>query len=357
MKYGIIATVVDAPHITGVERYIVELVRNFKAHYDEIVVLCHPSGVELFRNMGDNLRVEVSPFSSRILTDQLWIPWKVRQLELRHIYNASLGYPLIGFGDIPFTIMLHDATPWRFPETISKGMKYYYFPLIKKQLSSPNMKAVVTNSVSSMEDISVYAGVNKDIIHPIYLGVDHLMELTDTIMDPANGRYILTVGTLEPRKNIVTVLSAFEIISKEWPEIRLVIVGRTGWLEELKIPDPLKQRVVLTGYIEDSELENLYRAATMFVMPSLYEGFGFPVVEAMRYGVPVLAARTSSLPEIGGDACEYAEPLSVDDFSQKMKLILSDNQLRLKMSVSSLNRSKNFSWNETARRTWDILNK
>ncbi|MCL6598834.1 MAG: glycosyltransferase family 4 protein [Alicyclobacillus macrosporangiidus] len=352
-QVAIIATVLDGPHITGVERYAIELIKHLQPHYDEVLVLCHPAGTKIFSGMA-KLHIKRSPFTSRILTDQVWVPWIIRRLRPDFIFNASLSYPWLGFDRTPFACVMHDATPWRFPETTSQGMRLYYKPLMRRELRSKHLKGIVTNSRSSKYDLVRYCAIDERMIWDIHLGVDHNVFRA---VGPrvARSPFLLTVGTLEPRKNLQTAIRAFELVASEWPDLSLVIVGRRGWLRSLEVPRDLAHRVQFTGYVTDEELAQLYRSTELFLMPSLYEGFGFPVLEAMCCGAPVLASRNSSLPEIGGDACLYADPLSPEDFAKKMRLVLSDANLRRQLSERALARCQEFSWSLTAERTWSLI--
>ncbi|WP_198851507.1 glycosyltransferase family 1 protein [Alicyclobacillus sp. SO9] len=362
-NFGVVATVVDSDKVTGIEKYVLEFLKNTpESVRSSVTVLAHPGGRDLVLPVCAGMRVLFSPFKNRILTDQLWTPLVLLRLDMDFIYNMTLSYPVLGYGSIPHSIIVHDATPWRFPETVSRGMKLYYRPQLNRALRSRTLRFVATVSKSSKQDIQKYKGITDSRIHVFPLAVDpslfypretrtHLNSLSDAY----ESRFILAVGTLEPRKNLQRLIEAFSILIEENMEYKLVIVGRKGWMDSLSIPENCREAIVFTGFVSNEELVELYSFAHLFVMPSLYEGFGIPLLEAMSCGVPVLAAATSSLPEVGGDACLYADPLSVTDMARKMSQLLTDETLCRAFRAKGLKRVEEFDWKRSVQKTWDKI--
>lgn len=176
------------------------------------------------------------------------------------------------------------------------------------------------------------------------------------------GRYLLFVGTIEPRKNLSRLLSAFEAIRAEGLTDGLVVVGKRGWLTtdfftRLAL-SPAKDSVFLPGYIPDEDLAAVYAGAQTLVFPSLYEGFGLPVLEAMACATPVLTSDASSMPEIAGEAALTFDPRSVEEMAESIRRVLSDSELRDRMRERGLDRAARFSWERTAKETeavYDIV--
>jgi glycosyltransferase involved in cell wall biosynthesis len=168
-------------------------------------------------------------------------------------------------------------------------------------------------------------------------------------------RYLLFVGTIEPRKNLGRLLSAFEVVRAERLVEGLVIVGQRGWLYDAFFAQleesPARDGVVLPGYVPDEDLPALYSGAQAFAFPSIYEGFGLPALEAMACGVPVAASSASSIPEIGGDAALYFNPLDVESISDVLCRLLSDAGLQDEMRNRGLARAAQFSWQRAAAET------
>jgi glycosyltransferase involved in cell wall biosynthesis len=170
--------------------------------------------------------------------------------------------------------------------------------------------------------------------------------------------YVLSVCTLEPRKNLPRLVRSFFALTEDQrlPELSLVLVGPTGWksdplIASLEERPRLRDRVVLTGFVPDEDLAALYSGARMFVYPSLYEGFGLPALEAMQCGVPVITSRTSSLPEVVGDDAITVDPTDADALSQAMLNVLRDAGLAAELSRRGLERSKQFSWSRAVDET------
>jgi glycosyltransferase involved in cell wall biosynthesis len=168
-------------------------------------------------------------------------------------------------------------------------------------------------------------------------------------------RFLLFVGTIEPRKNLACLLSVFEAMRAAGLSDGLVIVGRRGWLYDDFFArleqSPVRDAVLFPGYVPDEDLPAVYSGAQGLVFPSVYEGFGLPMLEAMACGTPVVASNVSSLPEIGGDAALYADPLDVEGMAKAVRRLLCDAELREHLRARGLERAAQFSWGRTAART------
>lgn len=177
-------------------------------------------------------------------------------------------------------------------------------------------------------------------------------------LEPAD-RFILFVGRLETKKNLVRLIHAFAEFSRKFSDWKLVLAGMqgVGFQEIVRAVDhcSLWDRVIMPGYIEESEKAWLFRHAVFFAFPSLYEGFGLPVLEAFGHGTAVLASDTSSLPEVGGDGALYADPMNVRDLAEKMTTLANDSALRDRLIANGKRRLRDFSWERAARETWRLL--
>jgi glycosyltransferase involved in cell wall biosynthesis len=173
-------------------------------------------------------------------------------------------------------------------------------------------------------------------------------------------RYLLFVGTIEPRKNLGRLLEAFEAVQGEGLTEGLVIVGRRGWLTDDFFAQlersPVRDAVLFPGYVPDLDLPAIYAGAQAVVFPSLYEGFGLPVLEAMACGTPVVTSSTSSLPEVGGNAALYANPRDADEILAQVRHVLSDTALAADLRTRGLAQASRFSWSQTAAQTQAIYN-
>ncbi|MCK4525681.1 MAG: glycosyltransferase family 4 protein, partial [Candidatus Andersenbacteria bacterium] len=169
-------------------------------------------------------------------------------------------------------------------------------------------------------------------------------------------KYILYLGTLEPRKNIIGLIKAFEILNTKY---KLVIAGSKGWLYEdiFKIVknSPAKDNIIFTGFIDDKDKAALYGLADLFVYPSFYEGFGFPPLEAMAAGTPVITSNFSSLPEAVGDAAITVNPYNIDELTKAIEMVLFDEKLRDILIERGYKKVKNFSWEKCAKETLEFI--
>ncbi len=265
------------------------------------------------------------------------------------------------FSPVPTVISVMDLSFIRFPDLFAK--KDLYQLKNWTSYSVKNAKKVLTISEFSKNDIiNEYKKEKNDVI-VTYPGIKPNLDLKrkENMNDLSkkfgiNKEYILFVGTLQPRKNIERLIEVFSKIDKD---MLLIIVGKKGWLYEdiLKAPEKfgVSDKVKFLDFVEDSELPLLYKNALCFVLPSLYEGFGLPVLEAMKNGCPVITSNVSSLPEAGGDAAMYFNPEDSEDIAKAIKKVVNDKNLREEMVKKGFLQVKKFSWEKTAKQTLKVL--
>lgn len=246
--------------------------------------------------------------------------------------------------------IIHDLTPVLFPRFHSLPSSIVHkitLPGIMKRAS-----CIIANSAHTKQDIEQYYPAAVGKTHIVRPGVEAIFqpEQDGAVLRKYGIRqpYLLFVGTLEPRKNLPALLRAYEKFRESGPALQLVLAGRKGWKNESFFSaleaSPFRSDIVLTGYTGRHELPVLYSMAKLFVYPSVYEGFGLPVLEAMACGAPVLISSTSSLPEVGGKAAQYFDPQDAGSFSKKLlELARDDNKLR-EMGRQSLLQAGQFSW-------------
>ncbi len=237
--------------------------------------------------------------------------------------------------------------------------------------SVKNATKVITISEASKSDILKVYGLSPDKVIVIYPGIRH--KKTMSTLEPhiykwqevqrkyeLADKYLLFVSTLQPRKNVSRLIEAFSKIKATLKhDLQLIIVGKKGWLYEdiLEAPEKfnVEKEVKFLDFVSDEDLDILYKNAQLFVYPSLYEGFGLPILEAMRHDCPVITSNVSSLPEAGGDAALYFDPLNVDDILSTIEKVLTDHKLREKMIAKGHEQVLKFSWEKAATQTLDIL--
>jgi alpha-1,3-rhamnosyl/mannosyltransferase len=236
----------------------------------------------------------------------------------------------------------------------------YFEKYCLKQLS--RAEAIITISEFSRREILNLLNIDPTKIHVTPLGIDQSFHPGRDRFEGLPDQYILFLGNLEPRKNLPGLIKAYQSlpqpIRRSYP---LVIAGASGWhtheLEKTLRLFQKGERPILTGYVSQRLLPVLYRGASLFVYPSLYEGFGLPVLEAMASGVPIITSDSTSLPEVIGDAGVLVNPCDPDHLKEAMMELLEDEKKRGEMAKKGIARSKLFSWEKCARQTVSVYEK
>jgi glycosyltransferase involved in cell wall biosynthesis len=269
------------------------------------------------------------------------------------------------FSPVPTVISVMDVSYLHFPELFAKHDLYQLTAWTK--YSVHNAKKVFTISESSKNDIIKYYHKKAEDVIVTHLGIKS--ESTHMNQELSIGdlskkfnipqKYVLFVGTIQPRKNIARLIDAFAKVITKHPDVGLVIVGKKGWLYEPILAEPekigIQDHVHFLDFVSNEELSVLYHHAICYCLPSLYEGFGLPVLEAMQQECPVITSNISSLPEAGGDACLYVNPEDVADIAKKIIDLIENPALRKQLIAKGLQHSKKFSWEKTAKETLEVL--
>ncbi len=263
-------------------------------------------------------------------------------------------------------LTVHDLAFMRFPEFNFEWFIKKYSLMVAKNIM--NSKKVLASSESTGRDILKFYGTDPDKVKVVHLAASPLfkkfgsgeIDKMSVSKFGIRGPYILSVGTIEPRKDFVTLIRAYNTArnKKPGPFHKLVIAGRTGWKSEATYNEhklsPFKEDIIFTGRISDQELTQLYNQADIFVYTSLFEGFGFPPLEAMSCGLPVICSDSSSIGEVVGEAGILVDPGDIDGFADNIIKVLSDDKLMKRLSIDSLKRAEKFSWERTAGKTLEV---
>jgi glycosyltransferase involved in cell wall biosynthesis len=268
---------------------------------------------------------------------------------------------------VPQCLVLHDLTPLHYPKFVSTQQLWYYKRYLPK--FAKKAKQIATVSEYSKKDIAEKLKISSDKIDVVYSATKEKFvpidwQAREEIKNKyANGNeYFLFTGAIHPRKNVMQLLKAFSIFKKrQQSSMQLLLVGRTAWdyADILKKLETFKFRndVKLLGYMPLDELANITAAAYAMVFPSLFEGFGVPIIEAMQCGVPVVTSNTSSMPEIGGDSALYADPKDITSIAGQMIRVYQDENLRNQMIAKGFDQAAQFSWDKTAELLWQSIMK
>jgi alpha-1,3-rhamnosyl/mannosyltransferase len=273
----------------------------------------------------------------------------------------------VRFKSVPLAVTVHDIIPVRCRSNglsvRSSLIRHYYTSSLR------GADLVLTDSEFSKADMVSAIGIAAERIVVAHLGFDLELFRSTSATDKERvlGRYrisdpyILFVGKMEPRKNVLRLVQAYRLLTERRKDLRvhLVLCGGVASggdeLMQLLAESALQGRVIMTGPVPDQDLAVLYRAAACFVIPSTYEGFGLPILEAMASGAPVLSSNRSSLPEVGGDAALYFNPDSTEEMAMLMERVLGDSALREQLISRGLGRARQFSWEKCARETLAAL--
>ncbi len=310
----------------------------------------------------DSFDAVICPSTNELLIKQFWFPFILPRLHLDLMHYPTFPPPFFHlFG--PLTVMnFYDTGPWRYAHTLVLRARWYFRILLTR--GTHTCTRVITLSKHAKSEIGHFLGeryLAKVSVIPAAAGPEFAIPCSDAFKQQVRARYelpdryLLVVATVEPRKNLVTLLDAYVQLKNQLGAScpPLLIVGRKGWNcdDILGYMAELEDMVRFPGYVSDEELIALYQMATCLVFPSLYEGFGLPVLEAMAAGCPVITSMTSSLPEVAGDAALLVDPLNAQEIATAMQRVLQDEDLRRRIVHDGYRRAASFSWEETARMT------
>lgn len=243
---------------------------------------------------------------------------------------------------------VHDFSWEIYPEFQPRERVEYFQKYFYSSLEQCNH--IITGSEYTKNEIIRRAGIDTDKITVIHHGIDHNLFYPRQSIKPLQ-KYILAVGSIEPRKNLINLLKAYAMLDEDVRhEYHLLLVGAEGWNNQEIVNQikTLSQWVSYSGYVSDKELAQLYNDASLFIYPSIYEGFGIPPLEAMACGVPVIVSDASTLPEVCTDAAYYINPLDTQNIKEGIQKILADKEMQNTLKTKGLARAKEFSWEKSA---------
>jgi len=267
-------------------------------------------------------------------------------------------------------LTIHDLSFLRYPEFFSRRKNFWHRMINVRKLAK-SFDQIIAVSENTKNDIIELCNINPERVKVIYSGIgeqNKAVSQNDKKLSDVKRKYnlpdkfILYLSTLEPRKNVEGIIRAFDRLktkNKELTEVKLVIAGGRGWKlknifkawQEAKYKDDIK----FLGYVDASDKTYLYNLAILFVYPSFYEGFGFPPLEAMACGTPVITSFTSSLPEVVGKAAIMIDPYNIDDIAGAIEQVLTDRDLCNDLIKKGLERARQFSWQKSAKEYLEVF--
>ena len=381
MRIGIDIRSLAAGRRTGVEEYTIGLLR-------ELFRLGAEHEYVLFFNAWGKTEPDLSWADGfkHVSVKRFRIPNKLLNLSLWYLHYPKLDQ-LIGGVDVFFMpnlnfaafsrqvkliVTAHDLSFEFFPETFSRKQRLWHFAVNFRTLLG-RADAVIAVSKSTKDDLITRYHIPEAKIQVIHSGIDERftpMDRNDLALLAVQEKYqlpykfILYLGTIEPRKNLGALLSAFEALHRaaaldELAKYELVLAGRPGWkYQELFRAierSPMRDKIRLIGFVDDADKPALYNLASVFVYPSLYEGFGFPPLEALASGTPVIASHSASLPEIVGEAGVLIDPYRPDEILQALRAVLGDKGYQATLRERAAAKRRYFTWYQSGQSFLDLL--
>lgn len=344
-------------HVGGTETYARQLVREL-AKTDRLILFCGQEAATTFAP-SKNIQIVPLPLKSsnrflRIIMEQTLLPWLCFTYKVDVIF--SLGYSAPFLHHVPSVVTIHDLNWYYHPEDFTVLSRIIWAVLTR--LSARFSDHVITDSQASADSLVDVLNLEKSKVMPILHGTpDQVAFDHNQISSP----YVLTVVAGYPHKNLRTLLHAFATISLSYPDLVLVVCGLGGRadkanLDLIKSLD-LESKAIVMGYVTREELAGLYAGAKVFVFPSAYEGFGYPVIEAMSYGTPVVSSSAYSLSQVVGDGGILVSPQDPKAYVTAITSILQDPSLSEELIRKGKKRTLELQWSKTGSETLKILHR
>lgn len=370
MNIAIQVADLDAERIDGTRVYILHMLRHFG-------ILAPEDSFRIYHRTTFNPALAPPSFSNYIVKAMdfpfLWTQTRFAGELFFHtpdvLWMPMHNLPFVRRTNMRTVVTVHDLAYKYFPQ---------YFPRrdvwelnLLGDFAIQNADHLIAVSESTKRDIlQWYPSVKEENITVVYHGFDaDLFSLERNMTEESrmkkslgiDGEYLLYTGAIQPRKNLEVLIEAFTILKErgDAKSLKLVLAGGDAWLSDLvhtKVAEsPFRDDIIMPGQIAFGDLGHLMRGASVYVFPSLYEGFGIPVLEALASRIPVITADNSSLREVGGNAVEYFDASDVEALAEKMQMVIADESLRNGMIVRGLEQVKKFSWEKCAKETLGVL--
>jgi glycosyltransferase involved in cell wall biosynthesis len=361
MRISIDATGLGGPK-TGTAVYLTEILavwnRNRSINH-EFVIFATPKALHHLRALGLDSRFRFVEAPNNRHLRSLWqqsvMAWHVRRMRVVVHWGAGFVLPLLSRK--PMVVTVYDLTFQLFP-SVHERIKRYYFPAMIRA-AVRKAQQVIAISAATRDDLQRLLPQSRGKTTVTLLAPRQLatQAVTNDPGDAGDESYVLFVGTVEPRKNLERLISAWRGLEPASRRgARLMIVGAMGWLVDgIRRDTSIADAIEFKGFVTDDELARLLRGATAFVYPSLYEGFGLPVLEAMAQGIPVLTSNVGATREVADGAALLVDPESTSSIRDGLARLLSDEALRQELSRLGLERAAAFSWERTAQETLAVI--
>ncbi|MGI8836238.1 MAG: glycosyltransferase family 4 protein [Pyrinomonadaceae bacterium] len=331
------------------------------------IFVTRPEARERFSNRWPNFQVRTTPPHTPFVRIPLTLSAELRRNRVDVLHVQFTAPP---FSPCPVVVSIHDLSFEHLPQTFKRRSRMQLRLTVRR--SARNAAQVIALSEHTRADLIDTYNLRPEKVNVVPLAApdafapvrdDNELQRVRQIYG-IDRSYLLSVGSIQPRKNLRRLIEAYSLLQQQQPECKLpqlVLVGKNAWLydETLQL---LKDRdvgasIVLPGYVPESDLPALYSGALCFIYPSYFEGFGLPPLEAMKCGAPVIVGNKTSLPEVVGDAALMIDPFDVNAIAAAIQKVISDSDFRSELRVKGMQRAKQFDWKETARQTLAVYEK
>ncbi len=346
---------------SGIGVYLQNVLKSERLNNYSLKLLYKEEELSFFKNIAAN--AELIPYNAPLysLQELLLTPAKTSNTDI--FWSPHFNVPVMNFAKKLKVVTIHDVFHLAHYNTLSTGQKIYAKLMYQKAVQSSDI--IFTVSETSKKEIIKYTGAVADKIKVVYNGIDFQQfntilnkEAKQKVLDnySIDFPFVLFVGNVKPHKNLRNALLGFKeyLLNEKTTDVKFVIVGRReGFITgdtgiNTMVQDPvLKDKVHFTGWVQHEDLPALYQQAKAFVFPSYYEGFGFPPLEAMAAGCPVISSNASCMPEIYGEAALFFNPSNTNEIGEALNHILNDEEVRINLIEKGFQQSKKYNWQES----------
>lgn len=354
----------------GLGRYTQKLIQNLEKidHQNQYIIFLGKENFEEFQPTNPNFKKVLADFRWYTFSEQILMPFIIAGQKIDLMHFPHFNVPIFYLGK--FIVTIHDLIITHFPTQKATTLSPLLYKIkqwgykIVIWLAVKRAQKIITVSNHTRKELIKYFKMNPSKALVTYESGNGLKSPVSIPENWLKERfniqksYLLYVGNAYPHKNLEGLIQAFQKLIEEGLDLQLVLVGKEDYffsrLKEEAGKLGLFDKVIFTGYISDEELPQLYQKATIYIFPSFQEGFGLPPLEAMAYGLPVVSANTSCLPEILGSAAEYFDPRNIYDIVKVVQKVIGDKDLQQKLRERGYQQINKFSWFDLARQTHNL---
>ena len=370
MKIGIDARFITSTPRRGIGTYSINLLNNLFNSFPGIdfYLYTYIADIENVLPISNNVFIKRLPIPTYPIWEQIALPLAVYRDNIDILHCVGNTAPIFILGKTRLIITLHDVMFLQsgafipMPVTVYQKLGRLYRSIIVPFVARKSKALITVSEFSKFDILNLIPGTLENRVTVTYEGCDPAFTTDNTNFERPTTPFILSLGANDPRKNTLLLVKAFlKLIEDVTIPHNLVIVGYKNWEGSASYKEVLNSRaahrITFLPFITTAELAHLYSIATVFVYPSLYEGFGIPLLEAFNMRCPVIASSSTSIPEVGGDAPEYFDPNNVAELTEKMLNVIQDSSLRNAMIQRGVIMALKFNWDSVATRTVAVYQK